>query len=367
MVSINRRQLPPDTVIMCLAIFFAMFGLIMIFSSSAIIAAERYGDSFLFLKRQLVWLIIGFSAMMVCTYIDYTVWQKYAHALVGLSYIFLITVLLAGTEVSGAQRWLYIGPVHFQPSEFAKLALVIGLADYCDRKRSKMQQLWKGYMPAVIFILSFAGLILLEKDLGTPVVVFSVGLTLLFLSAAKIRYLLGTIFVALPVLWTSIMMMPYRRQRILSFLNPWKDPQGSGYQIIQSLIAIGSGGITGKGLGASEAKLLYIPEPHTDFIFSIIGEELGLLGAVLIVGLYALFTIRGIIIAKRAPNLFGNFLGIGIVLLIAYQVMLNIAVVSGCLPTKGLTLPLLSFGGSSLVVTLASVGILLSISRYRKR
>lgn len=367
MTTIARKQSAPDMLILCFTIFFIMFGLIMIYSSSAIMAAERFGDSFLFLRKQLLWVGIGIAVMVIGMHIDYQLWQRYSKPVVFVSLASLVLVLLIGRSVGGAQRWLSFGQISVQPSEFAKLAMVIGLADFLDRKRSRVRQFWKGYIPVLIFIMLFSGLILAEPDLGTPLVMLLVGGSLFFLSATHVRYLVGTFLALIPFIYWSICMVPYRKSRILSFLNPWADPQGSGYQIIQSLVAFGSGGFVGKGLGASEAKLLYVPEPHTDFIFSIIGEELGLLGTLMILLLYAVFAVRGIMIARNSPNLFGSFLAAGITLTIVYQVLINIAVVSGCLPTKGLPLPFISFGGSSLIFTMAGVGILLNISKYTKQ
>lgn len=363
----TRKQSSPDMIMLCIAMFFAMFGLVMIFSSSAIMASERYGDSLLFFRKQLLWVVIGIAVLFVCIHINFNVWQRSARLLIVISLVLLVAVLIIGRSVGGAQRWISLGPFNLQPSEFAKLAMVIGLADFLDRKKSKMQYFLKGYMPAMLFICLFCGLILLEQDLGAPIVIFLVGSTMLFLSATKIRYIFCTVLGLLPVMYCIIFLVPYRKQRILSFLNPWADPQGSGYQIIQSLIAIGSGGFSGKGLGASEAKLMYIPEPHTDFIFSIIGEELGFLGVCMILGIYAVFFLRGIVIARKSPTMFSSFLASGILLLIIYQVLLNVAVVSGCIPTKGMSLPLLSFGGSSLIFTMAGIGILLNISKFQKR
>lgn len=353
--------------IICISIFFTFFGLIMVYSSSAIMAAERYGDPFLFLKKQIVWVAVGIMVMLVLMQVNFDWWQYSARVTVFTSLVLLIAVLVIGRSVSGAQRWLQMGPFNLQPSEFAKIAMVIGLADFLDRKKSKIQFLWKGYVPAMVFILIYCGLIMIERDLGTPVVLFMVGASMLFISATRLRFLLASVLAVLPVLYYAVVLVPYRWQRVVSFLNPWDDPQGSGYQIIQSLVAIGSGGFTGKGLGGSEAKLLYIPAPHTDFIFSIISEEIGFLGVLLLLLLFVVFAIRGMAIAKRSPNLFGSFLAAGITMTIVYQVLLNIAVVTGCLPTKGLALPFLSFGGSSLIFTLAGIGIILNISRYTKK
>jgi len=330
-------------------------------------AGERYGDSLLFLKKQMLWVIIGFIVLFIFLNIDFEIWQKNSRIVLFSSIALLVIVLFIGRSVGGAQRWITMGPFNFQPSEFAKLAMVIGLADFLDRKRSKIKLFKKGYFPALFLIFLFCGLILVEPDLGTPVILFLVGMSMLFLSKARLSYLFGTFLAILPIVYFSIFLVPYRKKRILSFLKPWEDPLGSGYQIIQSLIAIGSGGFGGKGLGGSEAKLLYIPEPHTDFIYSIIGEEIGLFGALLVLLLFAIFAVKGIIIAKNSPNLFGSFLAGGITLTIIYQVLLNIAVVTGCIPTKGLPLPFLSFGGSSLIFTMAGVGILLNISRFRIR
>jgi cell division protein FtsW len=282
--------------------------------------------------------------------------------------ILLITLLglgaaLLSSPIAGVRRWVHLGPLSLQPAEFAKLTAVVFLAYYLDRKRSKAASpFWGLAVPAsVVGILLF--LIAREPDLGTPVLIFSVTLLVLFIGGGRLQYILGAIALALPLATYELIKYPYRRARLLNFLTPFDDPRGTGYQLAQSILAVGSGGWFGKGLGASKLKLLYLPTPHTDFIFPVICEELGLAGALGLLGLFAVLLVRGIRIARWAPNLFGTLLAAGITFTICLQAFFNIGMSIGLLPTKGIPLPFVSFGGSSLLATLIGIGILLNISR----
>jgi cell division protein FtsW len=304
---------------------------------------------------------MGVFLMLVLARIDYNKLQKFSRPLMVFSFSLLVLVLLI--EPGEIKRWLRFGMVNFQPSEMAKICLILYIADVLDRKGSKLQDFKKGLLPILIVAGVFLILIYAEPDLGTAVILGLVVLAMLFMGGVRLSHLLSLVLASIPLLYFAVFHVAYRRERILTFINPWADAQRIGYQIVQALLALGSGGFFGKGLGASRAKLFFLPEPYTDFIFSIIGEELGFLGASLIIFLFVIIAWRGLHIATRAPNQFGNLLAAGITFLITFQAVLNISIVTACLPTKGITLPFLSYGGSSLVFSLAGVGILLNISR----
>ena len=280
--------------------------------------------------------------------------------------LLLICVLVPpfSHAAGGAKRWLQLGPLSFQVSELAKFTLIVYLADFLSRKPlSTLQNFWKGFLPPALMLGVFLGLILLQPDLGTVIAIGLVAVILFYLGRARMVFLLASFLAALPALTLLLFRVPYRRRRILAFLDPWDDPQGIGFQIIQSFIALGSGGLHGLGLGQSRQKLFYLPEAHTDFIFSIIGEELGLIGTLAICFLFFVFLVLGIRIAVKALDLFGCLLASGIVSMICLQAIINIGVVTGSLPTKGLPLPFISFGGSSLLINLVSIGVLLNIAK----
>jgi cell division protein FtsW len=350
-----------DIFLLSVVLFLVFTGVVMVFSASAIVSHEKFDTSYLFLIKQLIWTVMGASLMFVLTRIDYNKLQKFSRPLMVLSFSLLVLVLLI--ESGEIKRWLKFGMVSFQPSEMAKLCLILYVADALDRKGSKLHDFKKGLLPILIVTAIFLILIYAEPDLGTAVILGLVILAMMFMGGVRLSHLLSLVLVSLPLLYFAIFHVGYRRERILTFINPWADAQRIGYQIVQALLALGSGGFFGKGLGASRAKLFFLPEPYTDFIFSIIGEELGFLGASLIIFLFVIIAWRGLRIATRAPNQFGNLLAAGITFLITFQAVLNISIVTACLPTKGITLPFLSYGGSSLVFSLAGVGILLNISR----
>ena len=338
-------------------------GVVMIYSTSAIYAEEKYHDSYFFLKKQVAWVLIGVLLMVAFSLLDYHVLKTLSIPLLFLSTILLLLVFVPGLgrTAGGARRWLRVASLSFQPSEFTKFAILVYLSDFLSRNQAKIGRIWKGlFLPLSIILLNLV-LVLLQPDLGTAVLIGLVVFVLLFAGGMRITYLVTVALASLPVIYAVILRSAYQRSRIMIFLNPWKDPQGTGFQIIQSLIALDAGGLFGLGLACSRQKFFYLPEAHTDFIFSIIGEELGLVGTLCILALFFVFVMAGMKIAWNAPDLYGSLLATGIVSLIAFQAIINIGVVTGAFPTKGLPLPFVSFGGSNLVVAIASVGVLLNI------
>ena len=364
-----RRKLNTHVWMLLVLFLILGFGGIMIYSTSAIYAEEAHGDSFFYLKRHLTWIVLGLIGMFLAWKVDYHIWRRYSKPLFFVSVGLLIMVYMPGIgrSAGGARRWLSLGGFGFQPSELAKLALIIYLSDILTRKQRWVQEFWKGLVPPLVIIGIMVGLILLQPDLGTSMSMAIVAFIILFIAGVKWQYLVTLGLSALPFLFVFICSAPYRWNRIMVFLHPWKDPQGTGFQIIQSYLALGSGGIWGVGLGNSRQKLFYLPAAHTDFIFSIIGEELGVLGSLTILILFALLLFLGVVICLRALDLFGHFLALGIVTTISLQTIINIGVVTGSLPTKGLPLPFISYGGSCMLVYLVAVGILLNIHSWTQK
>ncbi|MFH0935346.1 MAG: putative lipid II flippase FtsW [Candidatus Omnitrophota bacterium] len=353
--------------IFSVCIILIAIGIVMIYSASSIYAWERYGSGFFFLKRHLAFLAIGlFLTFMAMSY-DYKRIRRLAKPLLILSLLLLVLVLVPGIgrEVSGARRWFRFKFISFQPSELASLVMVIYLADFIARKAKLIKDFRKGFLPPIFILGLYAGLVVMQPDLGTTLAMAIVVFIMLFIAGVRISYLVSLLLAGLPVLYLLIFSVPYRRMRILAFLNPWLDPRGSGFQIIQSQIALGSGGVFGVGLGHSRQKLFYLPAAHTDFIFSIIGEELGLLGTLGVIILFIIFVRQGLKIIKNSSDKFGYFLALGLLLMITLKAIINIGVSCGVFPTKGLPLPFISYGGSSFILDLISVGILLNISRSR--
>jgi len=357
-----RRDI--DTTLLLLAVCLTCIGLVMVYSASAIMAAERYHDSFYFLKRQLLFALVGFVLMAGATYFNYQNWRKLAvlTLLGGLALLALVFIPGLGMRVGGALRWLRIPGLTLQPAELVKLGLVLYLAHSLTRKKEKVRSLTKGYLPYLIVLGVLLLLLLKQPDLGSAMIIAGVALAMLIVAGVRWVYILPTLLMSLPVLYFLVMSVDYRRRRILAFLDPWNDPFDTGFQIIQSLVAFGKGGIFGQGLGIGEQKLFYLPEAHTDFIFSVIGEELGLVGVLLVAALFLLLVLRGIRIALQCQEPFGRNLAFGLSLLLGFEAFVNLAVCMGLLPTKGLALPFISYGGTSLVVCLVAVGILLNIS-----
>lgn len=360
-----RRRSDIDVVLLSVTLILVLLGLIMVYSSSAIWADKNLGNSAYYLKRQLVWAALGLTAMAALSSVDYNRWKEWVAPILILT-IMGLTAALFTAPIAGVRRWIRFGPIGLQPSEFAKITVVLFWAHYLDRKRSKLDSPLKGLaVPGVIVGLLLV-LIGLEPDLGTPVLLFTVSSLILFVGGGNLRHIAAAVLLSLPVLAYELLRYPYRRARLFHYFSAEGDASGAGYQVSQALLAIGSGGWLGQGLGASKLKLMYLPAPHTDFIFPVLCEEIGLLGALTCLALFAAVLIRGARIARSAPNLFGTLLASGLTYLICLQAFYNIGMAMGLLPTKGIPLPFISFGGSSLLVSLCCVGILLNISRQSR-
>jgi cell division protein FtsW len=340
-------------------------GIVMIYSASSIYALNQYKDSMFFLKRHLLFIFLGILATFFVMSFDYRKLKRFARPAMWVAFFLLVLVLVPhiGREVSGARRWFRFKFISFQPSSFACIAMIIYLADFIERKGNFIRTIRWGLAPVMVILGALSMLIVVEPDLGTTLAIGAVVFIMLYVSGVRLTYLGSIILSAVPALYFLIFRVPYRRMRILAFLNPWADPQGSGFQIIQSQVALGSGGIFGVGLGHSQQKLFYLPAAHTDFIFSIIGEELGMMGTIGVIILFIIFIKQGLTIVKHAPDKFGYCLSLGLVLLISLKAMVNIGVSCGVLPTKGLPLPFISYGGSSFMFDMVSVGLLMNVAR----
>lgn len=344
-------------------------GVVMVYSSSSVKAEMIYGDSLYFLRRQASWAAIGVALMIFFSKIEYRVWRKWAKIVFAINVTMLVLVMVPGIGkvVNGARRWIGFGPFSIQPSEFMKIAFVLFMAWSLCRSPEYIGDFWKGLVPRLALLGLVFGLVMAEPDMGTSLAIAGTVVVMLFAAGAKIWHLAGLGILALPLLGVLIWLAPYRLKRITSFIDPFVDPQGSGYHIIQALYALGSGGLFGVGLGRSRQKFFYLPEQHTDFIFAIIGEELGYLGGIVIIALFALLAWRGFMIATNAPDSFAALMAVGITSMIIVQGAINIGVVTSSMPITGIPLPFLSYGGSSLLPTMAGVGILLNISKHTTR
>jgi cell division protein FtsW len=344
--------------------FLVLFGAIMIYSSSGVLAGRRMGDPAYFLKRQLLWALIAALAAGAASRIHYGLWEKWLPFLFPLASLLLVLALIPGVgkEVNGSRRWLGLWGFSIQPSEIAKLFTVIYMARYLSRRREAISD-GVGLLPPLVICGVVAVLILVEPDFGTTASLLFVVALLLFVGGVPIRQLVTLVLLSAPLLGVWAMGSAYRRERLLTFIDPSRDPTGHGYQINQSYLALGGGGTLGAGLGEGRQKLGFLPEPHTDFIFAMAGEELGLLGTLLLVGLFLLLLLKGMRLALRTDDPFGRLLVAGLTLMVVIPALLNMGVVTGLLPTKGLPLPLVSYGGSSLIVNLTAIGILYNISR----
>ncbi len=341
-------------------------GIIMVFSASAAYAYNYMQDTYYFLKQQLISAGLGLLVMFVTMQIDYKKLGKWSSLLLVVSIILLILVRIPGigSKINGAWRWFYIGPLHFQPSEIAKLAVIIFFSYSLSKRKDQLQYFFKGLVPYLLLIGVFAILLILEPHLSGTILIASVACIILFNAGARIRHFVALSLPAAAALVAAVVTSEYRLARVTSFLDPWKDLQGDGWQVVQSLYAIGSGGLFGRGLGHSLQKFLYIPEPHNDFIFSILSEELGFIGVVAVLTLFLIFIWRGIKVSINAPDVFGSLMAVGITSLVGVQVLINVAVVTSSMPVTGMPLPFFSYGGTSLIFLMFGVGILLNISRY---
>src|SRR3954467_8274030 len=359
------RKLKSDKVLFIATILLVALSVVMVYSASAPVALERYGRASLFLIKQGMWALLGVAMLAVVMRIDYRAYKQPAFiwTALGLATVALIAVYFRA-PVNGARRWFGIGGIGIQPSELAKLVAIVFIAALLERRMHRIDELRYALLPITIVVLGLVGLILLEPDFGTSMSLLAIAAVMVFAAGLNWRYVVGATLLALPTIYIVVMGSAYRRRRTLAFLNPWDDPLGDGFQIIQSLIAIGTGGVWGKGLMNGVQKLFYLPEPHTDFIFSVIAEELGLIGATAVVLCFCVLTWRGMRIALRAPDTFGALLALGLTTMVAVQAFVNISVVLGLMPTKGIPLPFVSFGGSSLLINLVGMGILLNVSQH---
>ncbi|MFW5976367.1 MAG: stage V sporulation protein E [Bacillota bacterium] len=364
---LSEEKEAPDYIVIFVIITLLTIGLIMILSASSIRSYNLYEDSYYLFKNQLIWAIIGLIFMLIFMNINYKFFQKHARLILLGSITGLILVLIPGIGrmVGGSRRWIGMGPIGIQPSEVTKLGIVFYLAQFLSTKKERVQSFLKGVIPLLIVLVIIFLLILLEPDLGTAVTITGTFLVMLFTAGIKFIHILYIVSSGIPLIIYFIFSEEYRKARFLAFLNPWEDPLDTGYHVIQSLIALGSGGIFGVGLGNSRQKFLYLPEPGTDFIFAVLGEELGLIGTILIILLYFVLIWRGLKIALYVPDMFGSLLAIGITSMIGLQAIINMGVVTSSLPVTGITLPFISYGGTSLVIMLSGVGILLNISRNK--
>jgi len=357
-------QKPFDVYLFFTTLLLVMVGIMMIFSSSAILASEKYGDTYYFLKKELFFFFIGTVGLFLTKNFNYKRYQKIIYVLAALTMGLMMLSFIPpfSHSAGGASRWVNFGFVTIQPSEITKLVVIMLVAYLIAKKGERIKEFKKGYLPTIMMSGIFIALILIQKDLGSALVLGAVVFIMLFVSGTRTIYLLGSVLAAMPLLYFMIFSVAFRKQRILAFLDPWKHKLDSGFQIIQSFVAFKSGGLTGVGLGESKQKLFYLPEAHTDFIFSVLGEEFGMIGVTVVAFLFLFLVYRGIKIAQKTKDTFGIFLALGISTLIGLQAFINFGVVMGVLPTKGLVLPFISYGGSSLVVTLMAIGILLNIS-----
>src|SRR5437016_10851141 len=358
------KRVSVDRWLFVITLLLVFVGLVMVFSASAVIAKERYHSGYFFLLRQLGWAVAGFIAMLAAMKIDY---KRLKHpavvfSLLGLTTLMLISVFFLD-RAHNTHRWIHFGGFSFQPSELAKPVLILFLSFFLENRTRSMNDWRNTLIPAVLPTLVFVGLIVFQPDLGTAIACATITVCVLFVAGLDFKYLTYGFLASLLPLYFLIFHVAYRRDRILAFLNPYSDPQGRGFHIIQSLIAVSTGGLTGIGLMEGKQKLFYLPEPHTDFIFAVTAEELGLVGALFLVILFAIFLWRGVRTALRTQDTFGRFLAVGITSMIVLQAFINISVVLGLMPTKGIPLPFVSYGGSSLFVTLGCVGVLLNITK----
>ena len=358
-----------DYILLIVVLALVGFGIVMVYSTTAILAGDRFGDPTFFLKRQALYAAIGFLLMIAMMFVPHEMLKRFAYPILVLSILSLIAVLIPGIghRAGGSMRWLRIQSLSFQPSEFAKLGLIIFLSYFLTKKEDKIRSFSFGFLPTLVISGLVIALVLKEPDFGAATFLTAMVFLFLFVSGARVIYIAASVLAAIPVAYYFLTNVAYRYRRLMSFIRPWDDPGGTSFQIIQSFLSFGSGGLFGLGLGEGRQKLFFLPAPHTDFIFSVIGEELGLVGAMVMVLLFFIFTLRGIAIANSMEDRFGTFLALGVTLMISLQAVINMGVVLGLLPTKGLTLPFISYGGTSLITNLVGAGILLRLSTHVER
>lgn len=362
------RRGRPDMILLGSVLALLGLGIIMVYSSSAVKGYIQYDDPYHFVKMEFIWAALGLAAMALAMWIDLKVIRRWAKPLllVAIALLVLVKIPGIGRTVNGADRWIGLGPLSIQPSEIIKLSMVVIMAHILALNPAKIRSFRQGLLPVLGLLGLISGLIMLQPDLGTTLVIAGVTFFMLIAAGARIGHLAALGGVALALVVASIAAAPYRMRRILAFLDPWADPSGKGYQTIQALLALGPGGLFGLGLGQSRQKFLYLPENHTDFIFAMIGEELGFIGASFVILLFFIFAWRGFRVAMAANDVFLGLLATGLTAMVIIQAMINMGVVSGILPVTGITLPFLSYGGTSLVFTMLGVGALLNISRQAR-
>ena len=358
------KRVSVDGWLFTVTLILVFLGLVMVFSASAVMAKERYGSGYFFLLRQVGWAAAGIVAMVVAMEVDY---RRYKHPGIVFSVLGVTTLLLISVffldRAHNTHRWIHFGGFSFQPSEVAKVAVILFLAYFLENRISSMNDWRNTLLPAILPTLMFLALIVLQPDLGTAIACAAITACIMFVAGLQVRYLGYACVAAMLPLYFLIFRVAWRWDRIKAFLNPYSDPQGKGFHIIQSLIAVSTGGITGLGFMEGKQKLFYLPEPHTDFIFAVTAEELGLLGSLVVLLLFGIFLWRGVRTALRTQDTFGRLLAVGITCMVVVQAFINISVVLGLMPTKGIPLPFVSYGGSSMFMTLACVGVLLNITK----
>jgi cell division protein FtsW len=359
------RKLKSDHILFIATILLLVLSVVMVYSASAPVALSRYGQASVFLVKQAMWAALGLAMLGVLMNVDYRTYREpvFIWSFLGVVTLALVAVLFSA-PVNNARRWFGMAGIGVQPSEFAKLAAIIFIAAILERRMHRIDDVKYSLLPIGIVVSVLVGLILLEPDFGTSMSLILTAAAMVFAAGLNYRYIVGALLVALPTVYVILMGASYRRRRLLAFLNPWDDPLGDGFQIIQSLIAVGTGGFWGRGLMNGVQKLFYLPEPHTDFIYSVIAEELGLVGATAVILCFSIIAWRGMRAALSAPDSFGAFLAVGLTTMIAVQALVNISVVLGLMPTKGIPLPFVSAGGSSLLANLIGMGILLNVSQH---
>jgi cell division protein FtsW len=359
------RKLKSDRILFTATILLVGTSLVMVYSASAAIAFERAGRASTFLIKQGLWSVLGLALLGVVMRIDYRTYRDPVFLWSGLGIVTACLILVLFSQpVNNVRRWFSVGGLGIQPSELAKLATIFFIAALLERRMHRINDMGYSLLPIALVVGVLVGLILLEPDFGTSMSLALVAAVMVFAAGLNYAYIFGVVLAALPLVAYVAMSASYRRRRLFAFLNPWDDPLGSGFQIIQSLIAVGTGGVSGKGLMNGVQKLFFLPEPHTDFIYAVISEELGLIGATLVLVCFCVIAWRGLRAALRAPDSFGSFLALGLTTMVAVQAFVNMSVVLSLLPTKGIPLPFVSFGGSSLLINLVGMGVLLNVSQH---
>jgi len=360
------RKLKSDKLLFTSTLVLVCASLVMVYSSSAVIGMEQYGQRpTLFLFKQATFALLGLALIPLLMRVDYRHYRQPIVIWTALAIVACALVaVLFGPRINGARRWFYVAGLGLQPSEFAKIVVIFFVAAILERRMDRIDDLRYSLVPVAIVLGGVVGLIMLQPDLGTALSVIVIVSAMIFAAGINYRYIIGLLLVSLPAAYVVLMSAGYRRRRMMVFLNPWEDPLGDGFQVIQSIIAVGTGGVFGRGLMAGVQKLFYLPYPHTDFIYAVIAEELGLVGATIVLACFCVIAWRGLRTSMRAPDRFGAFLALGLTAMIVVQAFFNISVVLGLLPTKGIPLPFVSFGGSSLLMSMIGMGILLNVSQH---